>query len=191
MTALSSGTLMNRSRSTSVWKVGSFSTRSPAASTVTVVAEPATGRTSLRLAPTIERISKLWLTGANPLARTVIRYGLNGTFVKTNWPVASVVTVRSRPLTSLTRWTVALGTTAPEGSVTVPRTAPELLPCAVAPSAANIRTRMGKMRRIAPSLYGIGSLHVMAESCERLAAALLASASTVHLGQLFKSNASL
>ena len=40
--ALSKGSLSNNSLSTSEWKVGSFSTRSPADSTVTVVGEPAT-----------------------------------------------------------------------------------------------------------------------------------------------------
>ena len=39
---LSSGNFWNSSRSTSVWKVGSFSTRSAAASTVTVVVAPPT-----------------------------------------------------------------------------------------------------------------------------------------------------
>ena len=73
MTALSSGTLVNSSRSTSVWKVGSVSIRSPEDSTVTVCELPAILRTRLRLFPTMERISKLWLKGAKPLAETVIR----------------------------------------------------------------------------------------------------------------------
>jgi hypothetical protein len=71
--SLSSGTLMNNSRSTSVWKVESVSTRSPDASTVTVCEAPATWRTRLRLVPTTERISKLWLAGAKPLAETLTR----------------------------------------------------------------------------------------------------------------------
>ena len=47
---LSSGTLMNRSRSTSVWKVGSSSIRSPADSTVTVWLPPAICRIRLTVA---------------------------------------------------------------------------------------------------------------------------------------------
>jgi hypothetical protein len=39
-----------------------------------------------------------------------------------NLPELSVVAVRSKPLTGLRISTVALGTTAPEGSVTVPVT---------------------------------------------------------------------
>jgi hypothetical protein len=66
------------------------------------------------------------LNTAKPLAETLIRYGLKGTFEKSNCPLASVVAVRSSPLTTLTRWTVAPGITAPVGSVTVPRTAPAL-----------------------------------------------------------------
>ena len=71
--SLSNGTLMNCSRSTSVWKVGSVSTRSPDASTVTVCEVPATLRTRLRLVPTTERISKFLLTAVKPSAETVIR----------------------------------------------------------------------------------------------------------------------
>jgi hypothetical protein len=56
-----------------VWKVGSFSIRSPEDSTVMVCEAAAIWRTSLRLAPTAERISKPWLNGAKPWAETLIR----------------------------------------------------------------------------------------------------------------------
>ena len=69
-------------------------------------------------------------------------------FAKTNWPVASVVAVRSRPLTCVDQMNSRAGNHGPEGSVTVPRTAPELLPSAVAWSAARIKTRTGKMLKL-------------------------------------------
>ena len=76
-------------------------------------------------------------------------------FEKTNCPVASVSTVRSSPLVALVKLTVALGTTAPDGSTTVPRTAPVLPLWAGAASAAKIKTSAGKMRKIVPRLNGI------------------------------------
>ncbi len=55
---LSIGTLMNMSRSTSVWNVGSVSTRSPEASTVTVEFAAATCITSCKVWPTEDRRTK-------------------------------------------------------------------------------------------------------------------------------------
>jgi hypothetical protein len=52
--SLSSGTLIKSSRSTSVWKVGSFSTRSPWASTVTVESALAICMTTFTVVPTAE-----------------------------------------------------------------------------------------------------------------------------------------
>ena len=55
---LSSGILSNKPRSTSVWKVEVFSSRSPpAASTVTVSLEPLIWRVMLTVTGTIERTS--------------------------------------------------------------------------------------------------------------------------------------
>ncbi len=71
-TALSSGTLVNRSRSTSVWKVEIVLDQVAPDSTVTVWLAPAICRTSLTVVPTEERISTFWLNGAKPLAETSI-----------------------------------------------------------------------------------------------------------------------
>src|SRR6266567_5358861 len=68
---LSRGTLMKAPRSTSVWNVGSSSTRSPVASTVTVWLEPATGRIIFMEDPTTDRISTCCCLGANPGADAV------------------------------------------------------------------------------------------------------------------------
>src|ERR1700689_507536 len=55
--ALSKGSLSNKFLSTSVWKVGSFSTKSPPASTVTLSEEPATLRPILTSNGTTDRTS--------------------------------------------------------------------------------------------------------------------------------------
>src|ERR1700739_1520903 len=57
--SLSSGTLMNMSRSTSVWNVGSVSPKSPEDSTVTVELAAATRRTTFIDVPTADRRTKL------------------------------------------------------------------------------------------------------------------------------------
>jgi hypothetical protein len=51
---------------------------------------------------------------------------LNGTFGTTNFPAASVTAFREKPLTGLRTSTVALVTTAPDGSTTVPAIKVEL-----------------------------------------------------------------
>ena len=72
--------------------------------------------------------------------------------------MASVVVVRSSPLISLVRCTVALGMTAPEGSVTVPRTVPALPLCADAHVAAKSTATRGRMRGIARRMNGMDCL---------------------------------
>ncbi len=128
--ALSSGTLLNRSRSTSTWKVG------------IVLNQVAGGLDGDRLAAAGNLQDQLDVgshRGANlhvlaqrreAFGGDIDAYGLKGTLENANWPVASVVVVCSNSLTALARWTVALGTTAPDGSVTVPRTVPALPLCA-------------------------------------------------------------
>src|SRR6266851_9137961 len=69
--ALSSGILSNNPRSTSVWKVESFSTRSPPASTVTFVVDPATCSVMEALTGTAERGSTSCDCDAKPSALTV------------------------------------------------------------------------------------------------------------------------
>src|ERR1035437_7073712 len=83
-------------------------------------------------------------------------------FENRNWPVASEETVRSRPLVALVKWTVALGITAPEGSVTVPRMAPAFPLCAGGSNAARSRTKRGRMQKIVPRLNGMVNLRMMA-----------------------------
>src|SRR6202041_826052 len=61
--ALSTGSLSNRARSTSVWKVGSFSTKSPPPSTATVLELPATVRGIFNESGTDERTSMSWASG--------------------------------------------------------------------------------------------------------------------------------
>jgi len=68
--SLSMGTLMNMSRSTSVWNVGSVSTRSPWASTVTVESAAATCITSFTVKPTTVFRFTAWRIDPKPLAET-------------------------------------------------------------------------------------------------------------------------
>src|SRR5580700_11534494 len=70
--ALSRGIRMNELRSRSEWKVESFSTRSPPASTVTDVVDPDTCRLTLTLTGTTERTSTSCAVGANPSAVTAM-----------------------------------------------------------------------------------------------------------------------
>jgi hypothetical protein len=84
---------------------------------------------------------------------------------KTNWPVASDVVVRSKPLTLSVRWTEALGITAPEGSVTAPRTAPALPLCADAETAAKARAISGRVR-LSDALENEARGNVIAKSPE-------------------------
>src|ERR1017187_1500992 len=57
----------------------------------------------------------------------------------------------------------ALGTTAPEGSVRVPRTLPALPLWADAEMAARNNARKGRMRKVVPRLSDIRSLQIMAK----------------------------
>src|SRR3984957_16869902 len=78
---LSSGTFWKRSRSTSVWKGESLSTRSQPPSTVTVLEAEPGRRVFVRVTGTVERTSTSCATAAKPVADTVKWYGLNGRLV--------------------------------------------------------------------------------------------------------------
>ena len=71
--SLSSGILLNCSRSTSVCIEESLASMSPPASTITVESAAAIWRASLRLTPTAERISTLCLSAAKLGALTPSR----------------------------------------------------------------------------------------------------------------------
>jgi hypothetical protein len=68
---LSNGTLVKRPRSTSVWKVGSFSSRSPLLVTVTVFVSVATLRATFDTTGTVERTSTSSVKDAKPLPLTI------------------------------------------------------------------------------------------------------------------------
>ncbi len=63
---LSSGSLLNASRSRSVWNVESFSSRSPLVFTSTVVEDPSTAKVVFSETGTVDRTSTSWLSVANP-----------------------------------------------------------------------------------------------------------------------------
>ena len=85
----------------SEWKLESFSTKSPAASTVTDVVEANTSTLIFTLTGTTDLTSTSCAVAAKPVALTVIWYGLKGTLGKLNAPELSVVVVRSKWLTAL------------------------------------------------------------------------------------------
>jgi hypothetical protein len=92
--ALSNGTVLIKFLSTSVWKVDSFSTRSPPVdSTVTAVTADPTFKSTGTFTGTDERTSMSCVNVANPVAVTVAWYGLKGTFVNLKDPSVPVVTV--------------------------------------------------------------------------------------------------
>ena len=86
---------------------------------ILVVALPIV-RVMFKVIGTVERTSTSCAEVAKPCAVTVRWYGLKGTFGTANLPPASVTTERENPLIGLRTSTVALGTTAPEESATVP-----------------------------------------------------------------------
>ena len=130
---LSSGTLVNRSRSTSVWKVGSFSTRSPAPHSLPRYGLAGGGNLENQVQVGGDDGVDVDSSGAGVRIRSRRPRPcslLKGTLGISKAPVGSVVAVRSSPLTGLVKWTVAPGITAPVGSVTVPWTGAELPFCA-------------------------------------------------------------
>ena len=131
-----------------MWKVGSSSIEVAAGLDGNGLAGAGNLQNQIHGEP--DRRTNLDMSGsseAKPLAETSIVYGLNGTFVKVNWPVASVVVVRSNPLTLSVSWTVALGITAPLGSVIEPCTVPALPLCADAAERGEANSNQGKKAR--------------------------------------------
>lgn len=88
---------------------------------------------------------------------------LKGKLPTLNWPVASVVALRSSLLSALERRTVAPGITAPLGSVTVPCTRAALPPCALTPATGHSRKSAESMLEYVPRLNGMESLRTLDE----------------------------
>jgi hypothetical protein len=78
------------------------------------------------MTPTSERTSTLCAALENPWSGHIEVVGVEGNIRKGKLPELSVFADRVNPLTGLCKVTDAPGITAPEGSVTVPCTLPEL-----------------------------------------------------------------